>query len=1243
VATDKKQKKELLSQAAEIVLHQSVGKTLLSEQVSSFLQFKLDPHVIVRIWIAAFIERAGKTRRYFVSNPKVCTEALETLSLLVRDSNAKVARRALQAASQYVQWTVDSFPPGEDPTKSILRQKIWSALGLLTDCAFQVVESRPLNTHVLAIRIQALKMLEAAVIALTSPSCTESMHSYARSMIARFIALAQPSSPDQNPPTALIAALATLFGTVSRKNPSVASVCLESLLQLCNWHCDLEGSSGKKPSSATLSIRHAVRTALQHALPITQLREQSHPSILPARRALNTLATLTAPKTVLKVKRRPDEQQQPVTSSTGTMKRLKTEPLLTAATQPSSGSASTALDPRLQQMQSSAAQQQQQQPDSMDTLAEPGDNLEFSAQLWQILQPLLGRLGDLRARAPIQVVGDPTRLADAVISALERLPVMQEFADDGAVVLASPLPSRLSASAAQSHSAVSSLAMHTRHLELSIEDQCTILAGTLQRILQGERAALSGGGASLRLGLIARLGYLLGEQGEEMISEFAAENAAERDLVLFQLLLKVTAEAIRLHDDGGAQANADEQTTDQVNTLDTGEDHSTSAGVNTQTDKDQGEFMDEGADEMNYFLPGFSGDTLAEVDAAFEAYTTDPALASLQCSERYDQLGARLVVALCGQPSKATAQASALPPRKYELPLTSVLLRMPYLSESVIQLLTQYCSNPGRILESLNALEAIAYYRPAIRGLALRFLFLCSTHESSPIRDISTRTVAARLLNTRFGEQLRSFAVHSIQSLVPPVIPAKPKAEPNTPGDQSTPTTEDDTATNSSSTATSESDDTAADTASPAELDRSDVKPLDEADGAVDDDEPKELSLSEDEILRRSALLLMLCQQDPTLFDEVIRIYIHCTRLGLSPSSSVTVQLNAQAVREVIHQALPELVPTFSIEFLAQRLIPQCPRGGEPLLLRLVHLAIDHIMAEYNHYQALLAENRALHQQYQYTLQQHKQQLSGFQKPAPPPPPAVDTLGEAKPPPTAIIESVRERAQRTADSRFLLPILPYLSKTEIVNALPNLILRMPKQIGKTFLNNILNMEQPVLPANELLIELHYLSGSSSQEWQRLVEAIQLCLDQSTSITQQMFATMLQQLAGVVPTPKLLFRLVLLVLQRYPALSNFVIDLLSSFINKKVWTDKTLWQGFIKCCEKTQPGSVGVLLRLPSTQLKAALTASELLRPALAAHYLAQNKSIPAALESLLNPQKAEESTAAVATDEVDTEQRADDE
>jgi Symplekin tight junction protein C terminal len=60
--------------------------------------------------------------------------------------------------------------------------------------------------------------------------------------------------------------------------------------------------------------------------------------------------------------------------------------------------------------------------------------------------------------------------------------------------------------------------------------------------------------------------------------------------------------------------------------------------------------------------------------------------------------------------------------------------------------------------------------------------------------------------------------------------------------------------------------------------------------------------------------------------------------------------------------------------------------------------------------------------------------------------------------------------------------------------------------------------------------------------------------------------MLQQLAGVVPTPKLLFRLVLLVLQRHPVLSNFVIDLLSSFINKKVWTDNTLWEGFIKCCE-----------------------------------------------------------------------------
>jgi hypothetical protein len=212
-------------------------------------------------------------------------------------------------------------------------------------------------------------------------------------------------------------------------------------------------------------------------------------------------------------------------------------------------------------------------------------------------------------------------------------------------------------------------------------------------------------------------------------------------------------------------------------------------------------------------------------------------------------------------------------------------------------------------------------------------------------------------------------------------------------------------------------------------LDRSGVKPLDaEESAAANEGEATDLSLSEDEIMRHSALLLTLCRYEPGLFDEVIRVYVHGTRLGLSPSSSATVQLNAQAVREAVHRTLPELVPCMPIEFLAQRLIPNCPRGGEPLLLRLVHLAIDHTVAEYNHYLSLVAEHNLLKQQHQLALQQLKQQLGGFQKPAPPAPPTLEEFCERKSPPDAIVEAVRQRALRTADSRFLLPILPYLSK-----------------------------------------------------------------------------------------------------------------------------------------------------------------------------------------------------------------------
>lgn len=39
---------------------------------------------------------------------------------------------------------------------------------------------------------------------------------------------------------------------------------------------------------------------------------------------------------------------------------------------------------------------------------------------------------------------------------------------------------------------------------------------------------------------------------------------------------------------------------------------------------------------------------------------------------------------------------------------------------------------------------------------------------------------------------------------------------------------------------------------------------------------------------------------------------------------------------------------------------------------------------------------------------------------------------------------------------------------------------------------------------------------------------------------------------------------------------------------QVWKQKLLWEGFLKCCQRLLPASLGVLIQLPAAQLKDAL-------------------------------------------------------
>lgn len=116
-------------------------------------------------------------------------------------------------------------------------------------------------------------------------------------------------------------------------------------------------------------------------------------------------------------------------------------------------------------------------------------------------------------------------------------------------------------------------------------------------------------------------------------------------------------------------------------------------------------------------------------------------------------------------------------------------------------------------------------------------------------------------------------------------------------------------------------------------------------------------------------------------------------------------------------------------------------------------------------------------------------------------------------------------------------------------------------------------------------------------------ATSLCFGEKAVFTQEILAIVMQNLMDVSPLPTLLMRTVIQSLTTYPCLIGFIMNILQRLIVKKVWHQKTQWEGFIKCCQKTKPSSFQVLLQLPPEQLENVLYQCPEMRKSLLDHVL----------------------------------------
>ncbi|CAA7061832.1 unnamed protein product [Microthlaspi erraticum] len=217
----------------------------------------------------------------------------------------------------------------------------------------------------------------------------------------------------------------------------------------------------------------------------------------------------------------------------------------------------------------------------------------------------------------------------------------------------------------------------------------------------------------------------------------------------------------------------------------------------------------------------------------------------------------------------------------------------------------------------------------------------------------------------------------------------------------------------------------------------------------------------------------------------------------------------------------------------------------------------------------------------------------------------LQTLTEGSKPSSELIHTIRKLFDtRIKDVEIIYPILPFLPRDDVLRIFPHMV-NLPTEKFQVALSRVLqgsSQSGPALSPSEVLIAIHSIDPARDGiPIKQVTEACNTCFAQRETFTQQVLASVLNQLVQQIPLPMLFMRTALQAVGVFPALSDFILEILSRLVSKQIWKYPKLWVGFLKCAQSTQPQSYKVLLQLPSPQLGNALTKIPALRAPLTAH------------------------------------------
>ncbi|XP_057525274.1 uncharacterized protein LOC130804737 isoform X2 [Amaranthus tricolor] len=259
-----------------------------------------------------------------------------------------------------------------------------------------------------------------------------------------------------------------------------------------------------------------------------------------------------------------------------------------------------------------------------------------------------------------------------------------------------------------------------------------------------------------------------------------------------------------------------------------------------------------------------------------------------------------------------------------------------------------------------------------------------------------------------------------------------------------------------------------------------------------------------------------------------------------------------ESVRQAVHSHMPILIRTMGASPALLEIISDPPDGSEKLLMQVLH-----------------------------------------------------TLTDGRVPSAELISTIKTLYEtKIKDMEILFPILSFLPKEEVLRVFPHVI-HLPQEKFQAALARLLQgptPSGPVLTPSEILIAIHSIDPDKDGiPLKKVTDACNACFEQRQMFTQQVIAKVLNQLVEQIPLPLLFMRTVLQAIGAFPALVDFIMDILSRLVSKQIWKYPKLWVGFLKCVQLTQPHSFIVLLQLPQAQLEAALNKIPALKAPLATH------------------------------------------